>query len=74
MVLDHASRLGPDKPPIVLKLEMAVWQTVIVLSEGRTKPYQALKDLVRSIDWYEVDQAALVVRERTWFSLEESKF
>ncbi|KAF8902948.1 hypothetical protein CPB84DRAFT_1846077 [Gymnopilus junonius] len=70
-VLDRASRLGPDKPPTVLNVEMACWKTVFHLSEGCTKPYHALRDLALSIDWQEVDQASSSVHEHTWFNLEE---
>ncbi|KAF8906950.1 hypothetical protein CPB84DRAFT_1744751 [Gymnopilus junonius] len=70
-VLDHSSQLGPDKPPTVLNVEMACWKTVFCLSEGRTKPYHALRDLALSIDWQEVDWASSSVHECTWFSLEE---
>ncbi|KAF8869968.1 hypothetical protein CPB84DRAFT_1855891 [Gymnopilus junonius] len=70
-VLDRSSQLGPDKPPTVLNVEMACWKTVFRLSEGRTKPYHALRDLALSIDWQEVDRASSSVHEHTWFSLEE---
>lgn len=62
-VLELSAKLGPRKPPLLLKVEDFLLTALFQLSKGRIMPYVILKGLAEAIPWSEAT--------RKWFSLHE---
>lgn len=65
LVLEYAAKLGPHKPPIVLKVEGHIWDGVLSLSRGKIGPRQVLQQIAQDIPWPELHAALDFYR--IWF-------
>jgi len=67
-LLDVTSKLGPNKPPLLLEVEKCIWDAVFRLAEGKTSPYTALSGLASSLPWSRINEALNLGTEQ-WFHL-----
>ena len=52
-LIDFAAKLGPHKPPLILKVENLIWEALFKLAQGRILVYDVLLDLSNSLPWTE---------------------
>jgi hypothetical protein len=70
-LIDFAAKLGPRKPPLILKVEKLIWEAIFKLAEGRFDVYDLLLGLSNSLPWDEINGDLNLVTE-TWFQLDSS--
>ena len=70
-LIDFAAKLGPRKPPLILKVENLIWEALFKLAEGRFNVYDVLFGLSNSLPWDEIEGELNLVTE-TWFHLDSS--
>jgi hypothetical protein len=70
-LIDFAAKLGPRKPPLILKVENLIWEALFKLAEGQSNVYDVLLGLSNSLPWDEINGDLNLVTER-WFHLDSS--
>lgn len=70
-LIDLAAKLGPKKPPLILKVENLIWDALFKLAEGRSLVYDILLELANSLPWMEIN-GALNPGTEAWFDLSSS--
>lgn len=70
-LIDFAAKLGPRKPPLILKVENLIWDALFKLAEGRINVYDVLLGLSNSLPWDEIESELNLVTQ-TWFHLHSS--
>jgi hypothetical protein len=68
-LIELAARLGPHKPPLILKVESLVWDALFKLAEGRSSAYDVLSDLAESLPWSDIN-GVLNRGTEGWFILD----
>ena len=68
-LIDVAAKLGPRKPPLILKVENLIWDAVFKLSEGHHEAHTVLLELAESLPWTEIN-GSLNPGTEGWFNLE----
>ena len=70
-LIDLAAKLGPQKLPLILKVENLIWDALFKLAEGRSLVHDILLELANSLPWMEIN-GALNPGTEAWFDLSSS--